>query len=47
MMMTSSDVRVSHVAYDVPDVRLKDDFGREVQLKEILSADQPTVVNFI
>jgi protein SCO1/2 len=47
MMMTSGDVRVSHAAYDIPDVRLKDDFGHEVQLRKLLSDDQPTVVNFI
>lgn len=46
-MMTSGDVSVSHVTYEIPDVRLKDDFGRDVHLKELLSTDKPTVVNFI
>jgi protein SCO1/2 len=46
-MMTVPDIRVDHLAYQVPDVELIDDSGKSASLQDLLAVDQPVTVNFI
>jgi protein SCO1/2 len=46
-MMHSSKATVHKMAYSVPDVQLLDAAGQSVKLRDVLSSDEPLVVNFI
>jgi protein SCO1/2 len=43
----AASVRVVRASYRLPDVELRDEEGRSVRLRELLTADQPLAVNFI
>lgn len=46
-MMTKSDTRVVSANYDIPDIELVDSSGARVNLRAIMSEDEPLIVNFI
>ena len=46
-MMQAPSFSVAEADYAVPDVRLQDQSGRTVALRDLLAGDRPVVVNFI
>jgi protein SCO1/2 len=47
MSAKKSDFKISMQNYEIPDVKLIDEFGKPVALRTLLSGDHPVAVNFI